>query len=225
VGRGTFDVYVLYIYNTYTDKFRRVVRAMAVNDLWSVRVTQVQDGQDCLNQYFYRELSTPSSTPAWLALAVAFNGTVIPSLQLVQSTDLGYTNVDFFNLDDPTEFGTATTTAVGLVASEALPPFVAWSFRLNRITRAVRNGYKRIPGVPESFQANGTATTAAIVLLTNSAAILAGTLTESGGSGVWKPQVVRRLPGPPPTHTPFDFGLCQYLAITSQVSRKVGRGI
>lgn len=42
----------------------------------------------------------------------------------------------------------------GTATGDCSPSFVAWGFRLNRVSKLTRHGYKRFGGVPESFIAN-----------------------------------------------------------------------
>jgi hypothetical protein len=142
-----------------------------------------------------------------------------------QSTSIQHFQYEVTNLDNPLEFGTFSNATFGTVSSEALPPFVAWAFRLNRASRSVRNGQKRIGGVPESLQVNGEATSGALSLLNLGATALGNDITAISPNGTWRPRIAHRLGTVPETYTPYPMVGASYRAISSQNTRKFGRGI
>lgn len=62
----------------------------------------------------------------------------------------------------------------GLVAGDAMPPFVAWTFQLTRPNASFRHGYKRIGAVCEADQLRGIPTDDALDRLNDFADVLKG---------------------------------------------------
>lgn len=75
----------------------------------------------------------------------------------IMATIVRVTAISVRNLNNSVEFFDFTypTPRQGVVASDVLPPFMAWAFIMNRSTAATRNGQKRIAGVPELWQNAG----------------------------------------------------------------------
>lgn len=198
---------------------------MAVGDLWRIIDRQLLSAQQCLNVYFYEEMTSPTEGTPADALTVAFIQSIEAVIKNFQSSSCLHFQYEVTNLDDPDQFGTFSNATTGTVASEALPPFVAWAFRLDRASRLVRNGQKRIPGVPESLQVNGEPTSAALALLNLGAVALGGDISAIAPNGSWRPRIAHRLGTVPETYTPYAIAGASYSAISSQNTRKFGRGI
>jgi len=155
---------------------------------------------------------------------------VKPFIAAVTSTGIFYTGVDVFNLSNPIEFGGMDFVPpdTGGVAGEILPPYASWGFLYKRRNTTTRNGYKRFAGVPESLQADGIATVAAVTSLEALAAALYDNYVLAGSAGgAWtftiSPAIVRKTP----------LGVLSiyqeakdvvYRSIGTQNTRKFGRG-
>jgi len=197
---------------------------MAVGDLYNIVVNQSLASQDVQNSYFYEQTVAASSGTAVDAVASAFATDVLPSLSAVQSTSLGYETLYITNLDNPAEFGLVPFVGFGSVASESLPPFAAWGFQYVRTTRAVHNGSKRIGGIPESMQIDGSPTTAADLLLIAAANALGGSMTDPVSAATFVPKIYHRptIAHPAPARYPVAFVV--RTGITTQNTRKFGHG-
>jgi len=197
---------------------------MAVGDLWRLVDKQFLTAQTVLNVYFYEEVVSPTTLTPPLALVQAYRDKVITPLLAVQSIALSHVQYSATNLDDPASFGVFDLIEAGGVGSESLPPFVAWAFRLNRATRVVRNGQKRYAGVAESDQVNGEATGAALTRLNAVASALDDPLEQATPDGSWVLRIAHALGTIPETYTPYPVASVSYSRISSQNTRKFGRG-
>jgi hypothetical protein len=177
---------------------------------------------DVLNVYWYEQTDDDGVAGD---LAVAFQQFVEDYVCYVQSEIVGHVRLGVYNTNNPLDWYEITPAGVaGTRGGDCLPPFVNWQFRLNRANREVRNGQKRICGVPESDQVNGIMTGNVSVVLTNLAEAMEAPLFLNPGDYQWTPRIVRRIPpiipGGPWTYLPFPLASVQYVAITSQNSRK-----
>lgn len=85
-------------------------------------------------------------------------------LQDIISAEITFDGIDITNLTNPEEIfvGDFTSPFSGGVTGDVLPPYAAWAFIKRRATASTRNGQLRLPGVPESLQVNGLATSPAL---------------------------------------------------------------
>lgn len=204
---------------------------MATNQVYSLKVTGVMLNQQVINQYHY--LCTNGGTEPGVTIAQqlvdGWFENVWPILRLIQSATYSLTTIQSFCYAEPLDwFERVGIVATGSVGGEVLPPFVAWSFRYIRAAVGQRYGYKRIAGVAEVMQANGVISSTAVTAVNNAATALGmgveGALGSVPTDADFIPFVASR-----PLLIGFDpngysaLG-CQYREITSQSSRKFGRG-
>lgn len=197
---------------------------MATGDLYQLIDVQSQSGQQVLNVYYYKQVSEGTATNQVLALASAFESTLMGPIRDVQSIVVIHDHYQIINTDNTAEFGNVSTGEDGNIGGDVLPPFVAYSFRWNRVDRAVRNGQKRIAGVPENFQNGGVATAAAEILLDVLATLMGNNITDPTTEAIFRPQIVHRSVPGVPIYTPYNVGSVEYTRISSQNTRKFGRG-
>lgn len=209
--------------------------AIGAGSLLEIKLAGAVFGQQWMNVWTYRvvgELGSPS--PAnwgnawWNALKAAYR----PLIASVHGA--AFLTVSVREMDDPDgeygvfpvpvgeNAGTATTGAGGVV-----PPFVAAGIRYTVSTRLTRPGQKRIPGQDEAVMNGNTWETAyATVLNTFGAASSIALVLGSPALGSEiKPVVVKKDPvtGLPVAHQDIT-GYLVNSYVTSQVSRKMGRG-
>src|ERR1044072_2671169 len=113
---------------------------MATGNRFQVIDKQTYLGQECENVYFYRQIT--GVTVAAPNLSAAFIDTLLPKIVYVQNHQVTHTEIVVNNVDSLADYIENGLTAdnVGLVGGDGLPPYACWAFRLNRATRAVRNG-------------------------------------------------------------------------------------
>lgn len=217
---------------------------MAVGDVYEIVDVQELQGQEIQNVYFYHQIApfVPLSGSMAQAIGEEFVATVINQIRDVQSVDLLHVEVRVRNLFDAVDAATVVSGIVGAQVSggDYLPSYCAWGFQETTDNATVRDGAKRIAGVPELLQEDGVPTEDAIDLLNILADQLAQPIT--GGliieDDILYPCVVKRVRSGvagayeyrlPENTGELVFGtvleLLVKLFVTSQVSRKFGVGL
>lgn len=193
---------------------------MAVGDIYRVKLRSSFFAQQILNVFYY-QVSSGSNIAEDLALAFS---DVAGDISGCQASALSYNDITVENLDNLADFNLTPFTSAGAISGEYLSPFVAWGFRYNRATRAVRNGSKRITGVPESLVQNGAATNAALDILEPIAVSMGNDLTGASGA-VYRPVIFHKDPEAPAGGVGFVVQDVVYVRLTTQNTRKIGRGV
>lgn len=198
----------------------------------SAQIIEIQDrqalfGQEVLNRYWYRLDSLANVNAS--NVATEFIDTVIAGVIFFQNEALVHLDVTVINHSDPTVFGTFTSNVAGLGGStDLLPPFASVGIRLNRASRELRNGQKRIAGLAEANQVDGIFTSAFLTVVATNAPAITDTLVD--GAQNFVPVIVRNRPTKndpsvdPDDATTWKFvfisGLTIKNAVTTQNSRK-----
>lgn len=210
---------------------------MAANgDLYQVVDVQSLEGQQVLNVYFYkRSAAVLVGNPAQ-QVADAFDSTMIPLIKPCQSPSLVHNEIRVQNLFDPTDSYTKLVSHPGTysVSGDNNEPFSALGIRLVQTNGSIRNGSKRLAGVIESMSSGGILTESGAI----TALIAAGVGMASGMdigiiTDALLPVVIKRildggryrLPANSGEAVTGDVSGALYnVDVTSQVSRKYGRG-
>ena len=176
--------------------------------VYSLKISQEYNGQQCINEYHYVGTGTPAAVTMSFALASAFGciesggtydpGTPFGSIKALQITDVNYVEVVTRNLYSVTDFYT-TPFAVGAHgdasnSSGQMSPFIAYSLRTNRVRTDIRRGQKRYVGVAEgSSDAFGVVASAALTALAAHAALLSDNLTydDEGNTLTFTPCIIQ----------------------------------
>lgn len=181
---------------------------------------------DAINNVFWYENIGIAHDAVYAA--ELFSDTVLSDQVAIMSAAVKFVALQCVNLDDPLDYTYVSPMdpSAGNRSGDCLPPFVAWAFRLNRASRASRNGQKRIGGVAEPDQVNGVPVEGIVTLLNAFATTLATNLNGTGGE-VYAPRICRRpAPGAPLSASVFfPIQSATFTRISSQNSRKFGRGI
>lgn len=206
----------------------------SIGDVYQIVDSGTMIGQKVLNVYFYKLVATPAGFVGAEDVAQAYVDQVLPDVVAIQTADVLHQSVKATNLFDETDAHEILVSEPGVAGSDSQGTFEAYPFRLVGDNAAVRAGAKRYPGVEDSFVSDGVVTDVDILALLNDLADkLADTLTFGIGVSLLDPVIVKRillggnytLPTTPEdailsvvTDVLFD------TLVTSQVSRKVGRG-
>jgi hypothetical protein len=163
---------------------------MPLNTIYQLIHNQSFGDEKLLNVYMFNHAVGSGNAGD---LASDFLGSIYPAVLDLQCVQIKSDNIEVINLGDLGDFTTlATTGDHGTREGEMLPVFngIGYTFKLN--TRAVRNGSKRIAGIPEVEQVDGTITNAgyitAIETLRNA---FLNPITGAGDT--WQPVVVKRV--------------------------------
>lgn len=198
---------------------------MAIGDLYEVKFRQTWGaaGKNLLNVFHYRQTFGDGGAEE---LATATNFYLSSKIAMCLSTQVKILWWEIINLDNPADYGIFDVSAnEGVIVGDALPPYVCFSFRLNRSTRAVRNGQKRFAGVAEDVQANGIVTNGTqLTVLGELAVALGGMIDEDAGANVWYPRIYRAAglnsKGQPVARADFPVSSVSYTGLSTQNTRK-----
>jgi len=207
--------------------------APVVGDILQIIDRQVFSSEQILNVYFYRVVTLePAAT--YLDIRQAFLNVVMPAVRAFQHVNLVHNGIIIKNLTNGLDLDEGPINLAGLgTAGEALPSLVALSFRLVRSTLLTRHGSKRIGGLAES-QTSGNAFVGAQANLDAAAAAFAGDITVTGTVDhdvVLEPVIIGRHLSGSPNAGELDLTrinpvqAAQFIRVSSQVSRRAGRGM
>jgi hypothetical protein len=208
----------------------------AINDVYQVIDTQMVNGQQALNVYFYRVQSTTLGANA-SDVVTAFIEQILPSIVAFQQSEVVHTSVAAKNLYDETDAHEELISTAGSVATgDMMTNFVAYPFRMVGDNAAVRSGSKRYAGVGETGTTDGVVTDAtllgllddmadALALVVNYGLLSAGELIPVIMARILVSQGVYRLPANQgeATFSNIVDALFSPL-VSSQTSRKIGVG-
>lgn len=209
---------------------------MALNDVYQLVDVQGYDGQQILNVYFYQQRAAILAGNIPQQLADTFEATVLPDILSNQTSDITHTELRVTNLFNPAENTTSLISEPGANGSgDTGAPFVAAGFRLRQDNGALRNGAKRIAGLPDSYDTDGiiSSPTAIAGLLAVGAAMVLG-LDAGIVSNAFLPVIVGRILDGGNYRLPENLGeavigtvleALMNVNMTSQTSRKIGRGV
>lgn len=209
---------------------------MPVGDVYQIVDTQVQDGQTMLNVYFYKVQSMSVTDNTAADVAQAFIDHVLPDVVAVQSTVVLHTQIEAKNLFNEADAHTIAISAAGEAGgSDAFGTFEAFGFQLIGDNHAVRNGAKRVPGVFETGVVDGVVTSSTLITALNALAAIYFSNMPWGllAAEILIPVIVKRIHDGSEYRLPTNSGEAVTSRIvdsgwsplvTSQVSRKVGRG-
>jgi len=133
-----------------------------------------------------------AGAPTAADLASAIGVSLVSVLVPVTSSGVTYDSVTVINLDDPTDFAVQPVGVTGTVSGDCMPKFVAWAFIYFRGTRAVANGRKSFPGVPESQVQNGAPASGVDALLDDVAEFLSLDIEGVSPTNSYIPRIWRR---------------------------------
>jgi len=169
---------------------------MAAGDVYQLKLsTQPPNvGDEALNIFFYQCIT------AGATLEEMFQGwDDVTGLQIrsMQSVNCLWNYVEIINLYDLDELFThiyPAGTVHGVISGDSAPAGVAINFTLQRSSRSVRNGAKRIGGIPNGVLANGIVTAGDYITQLNDTATAFGD-EWNGDDGVstYVPVIVKRI--------------------------------
>lgn len=199
------------------------------------------NAQEVINVYHYSVAVEDDTTLEQFAygLMIRLSQTLMPLLAGV----VVYTEIQASILDENGHPTTGTNIIVpadrgtGTASGEALPPYVTWTFKLQRPDSSFRHGWKRYSGVTEANQNKGFPASGIVSALNTHALMLAEEVSawdydydteetdELTGTGM-TPVIIQRVYHSTPV-LPVNVGdvlAASYNNIGTQNSRKYGRG-
>lgn len=165
----------------------------ATNDVFQLIDVQNQEGQQILNVYYWRQDALTAGNGAE-QLVTSFIDQFLPDVLAVQTVDVTHTSVSAKNLYNPSEEYTELISETGALTSAALPTFNAVGFQLVGDNASVRDGAKRIAGVTEEGQGDGTIVDATILSALTALAVTMATGLDVGlATELFSPVIVKRI--------------------------------
>jgi hypothetical protein len=195
--------------------------------LLTLRGESVTNAQAIQNVFAYELTAGAGSC---VDLNTVWVTTVLISVQNITSTGFIINDISTVNLDDPSDFDIHSIGSAGIKVGDQMPSFVAFEFEYQRATRAVNNGRKAFGLVAESTVSNGGADAGIITDLNILAGQLESPIISLAPAATWTPRIFRR-PGTyasgvtPPPGAMFPISGVQYRRVSTQNTRKTGRGI
>lgn len=207
--------------------------ALSMGDILQITDVQQSVQQTLLNVYFFRVTLLEANTN-YDDVNQAFDSGIITPALPIQSVMTTHVNVIIKNLTNGLDIAEYPHSEVGLATGDSLPTFNAAAFRLVRSTAATRHGAKRIGSLSEGSSQDNSATPAFLSLATAFAAALGSEIQVDGTVDhdfSAEPVIVGRYPQDHPNAGELDLSVinpvasAQFVRITSQVSRRAGRGV
>lgn len=226
---------------------------MNVADIYSITLQGAVASEQFRSVFFYRVQAidgpqTVTTTQLLANMAEAhWSIAMLPAYQPVAGTNVSFETYRIFNLFDVTELyegdANAELPMSGAVVGEKLPPFAAFGFSQPSSIRGVRRGQKRLPGVAETQQADGVFTGGVFAQMQSVAEDLGLPIAVPVAAGLEAtlfPVIVKRVKETDPETGKVTYRLPEtvleatwypaeswvpYENVTTQNSRKIGRGI
>jgi len=207
---------------------------IAANDILQILDVQTCLGERMLNVYFYR-VNALEGAADYGDVSTAFVTGVMEEVEAVQFTGTVHTSVIISNLTNGLDiFESALTGHIGEFATtEASPSLVALGFRLLRATALTRHGAKRIGGIAEGVTQGNSVVGGSVGICNTIANAMAANIAVTGTVDhdiSLSPVIVGRIPVGDPGAGGLDLSRVnsvaggQFIRVTSQVTRRAGRG-
>lgn len=153
--------------------------AIATSGIYRLTLKGTYVGQECLNVFHYREESGLNTEAAQLALD--FNTVIFPGIKAIQNTAYEYDEISVVPLfGDGIDAVRSLSGLTGDIAGANVAPPYVLPVKLNRDSRATRNGSKRFSGMIEENMTEDGWTSAFITLATTSLTLLDDAIGQVG---------------------------------------------
>lgn len=210
------------------------------SDLYLVRMNGILLSQQCLNVFLVERTSTDYNA---VDVAAAVNANVWGTIRGVLSNSLEMTSIDATSLDNPADFatvaGSPSTGNISSTSGDNLATFLAAAIRFNRQRSDMHHGWMRFSGFREQqVTGNQWAATITTALTTLGNLLMADIKDPTDSFNICRLHIVKRIAYTAPSgkrayrlpqnaseyvsYIPLTYEL--YPAVTTQNSRKVGRG-
>lgn len=198
--------------------------ATSLGGLYQVLVFQQLYAQTMLNVFWYQ--SSLGTADLGSFLLTAFNANIIPDWLNAVTGDLTITGLRAVSVLSTEADSTLPVNLAGNQLGDTEPAFVAGAIRLVRAEKVVRDGSKRIAGMPSDGVTDGVLGGVQLTAFQDFAALLDDTLSPVGG-GDFVPVLVNRASLAdltyPVTYSEIASVVPKAL-LSSQNTRKIGRG-
>jgi len=194
---------------------------VSTEDVYKVVLKGTLLTQEISNTFYYGR--TTSSFHA-SDLVPAFINDMMPKIRAVTSSAVTYLSVAAQSIDDDTDGVLQAISLAGFRPSPVESSFEAWGYRLYHDILAARSGSKRFAGVADGDAGDGVPSGGVMLLIGALTAQLVAPLVI-GGLPRFYPALKRlQYVGALPVPTFRQMSSAQFRWLTTQNSRKVGRG-
>jgi len=198
---------------------------LATGDVYTLKLSGNLHSQTINNMFYYVDNAVSGGDAQ--VLGELFEDWMLPVIATIVSSSYTMTDIEVQNLSDPTDFFVLSTSVPGVRGATTQGPFQAWGFRLNAASLVEKSGAKRIAGVAESDTTNGIVD-GTMLSSVNSVGAALGNGLPLVGTKLFRPRI-RHLANPGELGPPeYYYGIIAsgvYTAVTTQNSRKYGRGV
>ena len=192
--------------------------------IWRVVLQSTLLEQIYLNVLYYA--APGESDGNALELATEFySGPLIDALISATTNNTIWQSASATGIQNIDDLGFSAENHTGGQEGDALPGFSAYSFALVRDHVGMPQAHKRFSGIPEAFQADGVLDSGEMGFMTSILEALGADVL--GIATTYEPVAIQtqlnNVPFAPPGRF-WDADLWVYQRITTQVSRRIGRG-
>lgn len=175
---------------------------MALADIFVLVHRQSFGTEKLQNVYTYQRNAAQSA----LALVTTWIANVLPSIRQIQCAQIVTLDVSAYSLGNEADNWVTDVNLGGLLTGEQmLPVFNAIGYTFRSSSRAVRPGSKRIAGVPESDQVDGSITNTAYITDMNALKTAYGAAIPPASDTFFANVIVKRVKYNPDSTKPLHF--------------------
>lgn len=207
--------------------------ALLNNNILQIDDLQTYLGQTVLNVYHF-QVSDLASLADYESIANVFQGEIIDTVKAHQNNALTHTRIIVRNLSNGIDIYEKPIAISGSYGDSPASSLLSFAFRLVRSSLATRHGQKRFAGVGENMVVGNDAEAVIMPALNATAvAIGSGFSIDSGGDYDFtaKPVILGRFPTGHAQAGEIDITVvnpvlsAQYIRLTTQTTRRAGRGV
>jgi hypothetical protein len=175
---------------------------MPLNKIYMLDHIQSFNNEPIHNIYFLESLDAGDAVDA----VSAFTGSLLTKVRNLQCEQILTTGLRCTNLGSPTDWNEVALSLTGtLTGHEMLPVFNALGYTLKPTNRTIRPGSKRIAGVPETCQVDGTITEGSYITAMETLRAAFGALLTSEDASTFTLVVVKRVKEAVPDTDPVEY--------------------
>jgi hypothetical protein len=175
---------------------------MALADIFVLDHVQSFDGEPLHNLYTYDSGGTGTAVD----LINAFRDDMLPLILQLQCAQIRTDTIKAYSLGNLGDLDEQTVDETGAnVGLQMLPVFNAVNFSLKPTSRAVRSGSKRIAGIPETVQVDGTITDATYLTAMEALRIAMSNPISDDDLVFFDPVIVKRVKYAVPDSDPVRY--------------------
>lgn len=204
---------------------------MLPGNIIQLKAAQTYLSQSILNVFYYEVVALDEGVTLEHVLTT-FTGFWTTNIKPLQVTGCVLATLEAKDLSNGIDIASRSVNVAGSLTGDGVPSFVTLSFRLNRTTGLTRHGQKRFAGCSEAAII-GNDLSGGVLTAANAAAVaMAGGLLSDSGTNdhELKPVIIGRTLQQDGSYElditkVNDVQSAQYVRVSTQTTRRAGRGI